>query len=150
VYGAEGPSLLARQIQVIGWRPVDAEIRVTDPVRLAQTLGGKNLYGDNVLAPIRELLQNAVDAVRARRKSEGRDERWGKIRLLVEEQKTPSGSELWLHVDDNGIGMSERVLVGPLLDFGNSFWTSHVLREEWPGLESSGLVPIGKFGIGFF
>jgi hypothetical protein len=46
--------------------------------------------------------------------------------------------------------MSERTLVGSLLDFGNSFWSSSALREEWPGLESSGLQPIGKFGIGFF
>ena len=146
VYGAEGPSILARQVQVVGWRPVDAEIRVTDPVNLARTLGGKNLYGDNVFAPIREVLQNAVDAVRARRRIENRPDNWGKDRLILEGKQ----SELLLHVDDTGIGMSERTLVGPLLDFGNSFWNSPSLREEWPGLESSGLKPIGKFGIGFF
>jgi len=150
VYGAEGPSILARQVQVDGWRPVDAEIRVSDPVHLAKTLGGKNLYGDSIFAPVRELLQNAVDAVRARRKIENRPDNWGLIKLTVEEIKTASASEYKLHVDDNGIGMSERTLVGPLLDFGNSFWNSSALREEWPGLESSGLLPIGKFGIGFF
>ena len=150
VFGAEGPSILARQVQVLGWRPVDAEIRVGDPIHLAKTLGGKNLYGDSVFAPIRELLQNAVDSVRARRKIEQRPDKWGKVRLILEEALRDNRSELWLHVDDNGIGMSERTIVGPLLDFGNSFWNSTALQEEWPGLEGSGLSPIGKFGIGFF
>jgi hypothetical protein len=46
--------------------------------------------------------------------------------------------------------MSERVLVGPLLDFGRSLWNSPLLQDEFPGLESRGIKPIGKFGIGFF
>lgn len=150
VFGAEGPSLLARQVQVVDWRPVDAEIRVSDPIRLAQTLGGRNLYGNSALAPIRELVQNAADAVRARRKNEGRSSSWGSIRITLEDVAQEEGVKTWLHIDDNGIGMSERILIGPLLDFGHSLWNSSLLREEWPGLESSGLQPIGKFGIGFF
>jgi hypothetical protein len=46
--------------------------------------------------------------------------------------------------------MSERVLVGPLLDFGRSFWNSPLLQDEFPGLESRGVQVVGKFGIGFF
>jgi hypothetical protein len=45
VFGAESPRILAGQIRPNGWRPVDAEIRVTDPANLARTLGGQNLYG---------------------------------------------------------------------------------------------------------
>jgi hypothetical protein len=146
VFGAESPRILSRQIGCVGWLPVDAEIRVSDPVNLAQTLGGRNLYGRGALPPIRELLQNAADAVRARRSLEERDAFWGEIRLIIEDVAT----EIWIHVHDTGIGMSERVLVGPLLDFGKSLWNSTVLREEFPGLEARAINPIGKFGIGFF
>jgi hypothetical protein len=46
--------------------------------------------------------------------------------------------------------MSERVLVGPLIDFGVSFWSSPLLHEEFPGLAALGINPVGRFGIGFF
>jgi hypothetical protein len=150
VFGAESPAILADQIRPRGWRPVDAEIKVSNPIHLAQTLGGRNLYGQGPFAPIRELLQNGVDAVRARRRYEDRGTSWGRVRLIIEEHGTGADQETWLHVDDTGIGMSERVLVGPLLDFGQSFWNSSLLQEEFPGLESRGIQPIGKYGIGFF
>lgn len=46
--------------------------------------------------------------------------------------------------------MSTGVLTGSLLDFGNSFWDSQSVLEEFPGLLSSKFAPAGKFGIGFF
>ena len=150
VYGVESPRILAGQIRPNGWQPVDAEIRVTDPAQLARTLGGRNLYGQSAYAPIRELLQNAVDAIRARRKLEGRSRDWGRIKLTLETARPRSVDENWLHIDDTGVGMSERVLVGPLLDFGRSLWNSPLMQEEFPGLESRGIKPIGKYGIGFF
>ncbi|MGJ5046805.1 HD domain-containing protein [Bradyrhizobium oligotrophicum] len=146
VAGTSDPIALSRYIRVNGWKPVNAEIRVSNPVHLAQTLGGRNLYGNNLLAPVRELLQNATDSVRARRLVSKRSNTWGSIRLRIDNTSTST----WLHVDDTGIGMSEATLTGALLDFGSSFWRTHALRDEWPGLESSGLQVIGKFGIGFF
>lgn len=147
VAGSETPRALSKFVTTSGWKPVDTEIRVTDPIHLAKTLGGANLYGSDLLAPIRELIQNSVDAVRARRTIEGRPADWGKISVHV---KTESDGRTWLSIEDNGIGMSERVLTGPLLDFGKSFWTSGLLQEEFPGLQTLGLDPVGKFGIGFF
>ncbi|MEF3366677.1 ATP-binding protein [Methylocystis sp. 9N] len=149
VLGAESPRALSIHIRPEGWRPIDAEIRVSDPIHLAQTLGGRHLYGRDRIAPIRELLQNAADAIRARRSLEERSADWGKISVSIE---AVAGEEnkCWLHVDDNGIGMSERVLCGPLVDFGKSIWSSPVLREEYPGLQSKRIHPVGKFGIGFF
>lgn len=150
VHGAGNPTVLARQIRPCNWRPVNAEVRVSNPVNLAQTLGGEHLYGRGAFAPIRELLQNAIDAIRARRRLENRGDSWGKISFTLEKVTENTGDAVWLHVDDNGLGMSERVLVGPLLDFGKSLWNSPLLQEEFPGLESQGINPIGKFGIGFF
>jgi len=150
VYGAESPTMLAREVRPSGWRPINAEIKASDPVNLARTLGGQQLYGRGAFAPIRELVQNAIDAIRARRRLENRGGTWGQLRIILEEIKDSSGISTWLHVDDTGIGMSERVLVGPLLDFGRSLWNSPLLQEEFPGLESRGISPIGKYGIGFF
>jgi hypothetical protein len=147
VAGADSPRSLARLITTTGWRPVDTEVRVTDPLHLAQTLGGSNLYGDDFTAPLRELIQNSLDAVRARRKFDGRPHDWGLVCLTFEQDEL---GRYLLHVDDNGIGMSERVLTSSLLDFGKSFWSSTLLQEEFPGLSSAGIDPIGQFGIGFF
>lgn len=149
VLGSESPRLLARHVKVSGWTPVDAEVKVSDPVHLARTLGGRNLYGDPIFAPIREILQNAVDAVRARRIIENRTSSWGKIRVVIEPDSENSDIT-WLHVDDTGVGMSERVMTGPLIDFGSSLWSSWIVRDEFPGLQGRGNNPIGKFGIGFF
>lgn len=46
--------------------------------------------------------------------------------------------------------MSEQVLVGPLLDFGTTYWGSTLMREEHKGLWAKGFEPTGRFGIGFF
>lgn len=147
ISGVETPSLFARHVRVVGWAPVDAEVRVSDPVGLARTLGGKNLYGNGAFPPLRELIQNGVDAVRARRTHENREEGWGTVRITF--ARDASGVQ-WIHVDDQGVGMSRRVLSGPLIDFGKSLWSSSLMREEFPGLSSKNIAPIGKFGIGFF
>ena len=150
VFGAENTRFLAKQIKTSGWRPVDAEIKVSHPAHLAETLGGKNLYGKGSYAPIRELSQNAADAIRARRRLEGRNVTWGQIKLSIESASSIKGTQTWLHIDDNGVGMTERVLVGPLIDFGKSLWNSSLMHEEFPGLDSKGYQAVGKFGIGFF
>ncbi len=46
--------------------------------------------------------------------------------------------------------MSERVLTGPLIDFGTSFWKSPLVRSEYPGLQGKFRDPRGRYGIGFF
>jgi len=150
VRGAGHPRLLAQDIQTDGWQPVAATLNVSNPSKLAQTLGGKNLYGPGGFAPVRELIQNAVDAIRARRIAESRPKSWGSIKLTFEEIKNGVETEQWLHLDDNGVGMSQRTLSETLLDFGRSLWTSAEVREEFPGLVNEGFEPIGKFGIGFF
>jgi hypothetical protein len=146
VYGAESPDILAERIKITGWKPVNATVKVSDPIHLAETLGGKNLYQEPKFAAVRELLQNAADAVRLRRAIESREDRWGQIRLHIHGHS----GDVWLHVDDNGIGMTEADLTGSLLDFGKSYWKSNALREEFPDLDIANAGLVGKFGIGFF
>lgn len=146
VKGAGSPEILARSVQTRGWRPVDARLQVSDVPRIVENLGGSKLYGNDPTVALRELIQNAADAVQARRKYQKRPADWGLITVGL----LPEGDRMWLVVEDNGIGMSEQVLTGPLLDFGTSFWRSPLAMEEFPGLMAAGMHAIGRFGIGFF
>ena len=129
-----------------GWDPVDAKLKVSDVADLIRLLGGAHLYGDDPLVPIRELLQNASDAVQARRLIDNAMGSRGNVTVSV----TGEGEEYRLEVLDNGIGMSEGTLTNSLLDFGRSFWKTDAVKQEFPGLLARGLSPIGRFGIGFF
>ena len=146
VKGSGSPEILSRTVKTRDWRPVDARLRVSDVPHIIKNLGGSKLYGNDPTIALRELIQNAADAVQARRKLQNRPADWGKIIVSLVE----CDESFWLTVEDNGIGMSEQVLTGPLLDFGTSFWRSSMAMEEFPGLMASGMRAIGSFGIGFF
>lgn len=143
---AEDPSRVAKLIKTDGWQPVDTRIRVSAVADLVAKLGGKDLYGDNTTPPLREMIQNGADAIRARRLLDGRPTNWGEIRIRFGDDQ--SGS--WIQVEDSGIGMSETVLTGPLLDFGTSFWSSALMHDQLPGLAAKGFSATGRYGIGFF
>lgn len=146
VTGVESPGSMKEHVQVEGWEPIDIRLKISDVLGVIDKFGGEKLYGDNPQAALRELIANSADAVRARRIAEGRESTWGAISVRI--GNDASGD--WLEVEDDGIGMSEEVLRGPLLDFGNSFWRSDLARDEHPGLLSRGFKPTGQFGIGFF
>ena len=97
-------------------------------------------FGDQKSGP---LIQNAVDAIRARRLV---DDNASSGKIKVRFGKDIEGD--WVEVEDNGIGMSIDVLGGSLLDFGPSFWGSRQMIEEFPGLIGKGFSPTGTFGIG--
>jgi hypothetical protein len=138
--------LLSRLIGTNSWIPVDTKIHVGNVARLVKNLGGEQLYGKNLIVPLRELIQNSCDAVRARRILESEDPNWGKV--TVRTGVDDSGS--YIEVEDNGVGMSASVLSGPFLDFGTSFWNTNLMHDEFPGLESKGFSSTGKYGVGFF
>ena len=135
-----------------GWEPVDTKIHVTDVATLVRSLGGKELYGEDArYVPLRELIQNGCDAVRARRLLQEEEDDWGKVTVrLGADINTDGVADPWIEIEDNGVGMSARVLKGALLDFGVSFWGSREMREEYPGLLGKAFESIGKYGIGFF
>lgn len=139
-------NLLSRLIGTDGWVPVDTKIHVGNVAKLVKSLGGEQLYGKNLLVPLREIIQNACDAVRARRTLEGEDSTWGTVTVRAGSDKTGH----YIEVEDNGVGMSTAVLSGPFLDFGTSLWNSSLMHEEFPGLESKGFSSTGKYGVGFF
>lgn len=122
-------------------------LHVGNVEKLIGELGGEALYGagtDQFGIALRELIQNARDAIHARRNFDSHFE--GSVRVRL--QRNPDAIRLL--VEDDGIGMSRRVLTGPLLDFGSSFWASSLVKEEFPGLRSSRFQSVGRFGIGFY
>lgn len=146
VEGAHSPSDLALTIETVGWTPVDSTVRVSDVPKIVAILGGDKLYGDSAAAPIRELIQNGLDAITARRRLQGRPQKWGELCVTLRKRD----DDYWLSFEDNGVGMSPTVLTGPLIDFGNSFWKSSLAIQELPGLAAAGMKSRGKYGIGFF
>lgn len=146
VKGIASPKTLSTSLRTKGWTPVDLLLKASDVPGIVNSLGGKRLYGRNPTVVLRELIQNAADAVEARRKLESRPEDWGEITIAL----TTKGANHWLEVEDNGTGMSEFVLSNILLDFGKSLWGSSSVMSEYPGLLASGYRSRGQFGIGFY
>jgi hypothetical protein len=147
VLGSETPEAFAQQVRVRDWEPVNVAPKITDVPKVIAELGGSKLYGDEPWIALRELLQNALDAVRALRALGYLKDTEGEVEVRTE---PAGGDDWWLHVTDTGIGMSRHVLTNVLLDFGNSLWRSDALRDELPGLVRSGFDAVGQFGIGFY
>ena len=149
VAGAGHVEELVKYVETLGWEPTNSTVHVSDVSALVTKLGGEQLYGkdaDRLNVALRELIQNAADAICVRR-SLASGEFVGCIFVRLR-SRTDGG---WtLQVDDDGVGMSRVTLTTDLLDFGRSFWASKRAAREFPGVHSSGYTPIGRFGIGFF
>lgn len=146
VCGAESRQNLSRYIKTDGWMPCDASIHISNVEGLIKNLGGEKLYGKEYHLEIvlRELIQNARDAIVARRKKEAIFE--GKISIYIEQ----IDGHTWVRVTDNGVGMSMQTIKDYFLNFGSSFWASDLAKSEYPGLNASGFKSVGRFGIGFY
>ncbi|WHA40153.1 HD domain-containing protein [Agrobacterium larrymoorei] len=147
VKGTNSPEDMSVYVRASGWEPCSAKIHVGNLQKLVNDLGGKQLYGetDQLGIALRELIQNSRDALAARRIVDQTHN--GLINIQLSEDNDGAWS---IEVVDTGVGMSERVLTGPLLDFGSSFWVSSLVQDEFPGLRSSAFRSVGRFGIGFY
>lgn len=141
-----------------------SKVRVKDDLKSPSTLNGleylprdarlksdpnlfrlliRDLYGDEPTIAVRELVQNAVDAVRAREALEGssanRDfEVDAPINVAL---ATDAEDGSWtLTVADSGIGMDEETIINSFLVAGKSF------VDVQDGAEKP--LKIGRFGVG--
>lgn len=147
VTGSESKEALSEYIKTKGWLPCSFGVHTSNVKALIENLGGSKLYGESnlLLVALRELIQNARDAIQARRTMEDRPEE-GRITIRLKEEE----GKRWFEVEDDGIGMSLDCIKHNLLDFGSSYWKSNLAKYELPGLRSKGFKSIGKFGIGFY
>lgn len=152
VVGAESKESLSKHIKTTeDWKPCNFGVHTSNVKMLIEKMGGEQLYGsDNrLLVVMRELIQNARDAIYARSKLDNRykiDE--NNIIIKVHEEK--ENKIIRVEVEDNGIGMSLECIKNYFLDFGKSYWKSTLSRDENPGLLSGQYSSIGEFGIGFY
>ncbi len=105
VKSATTPQAFARLVRPADFDPVDVRFRSDSMDRLVDLLGGRSLYGEDRFVPIRELIQNARDAVHLFAATLPDAER-GYYSPRVDvgvEQTSETGV---LAVTDNGIGMS--------------------------------------------
>lgn len=115
-----------------------------DKGRLLDLLVGHMIYNDPTVA-VRELLQNAIDAVRFQHHLNKKEtEALGTIeppmgRVLV--NWNPKTRELI--VEDNGIGMNLDVIKFNLMKVGASFYDTPIFHTEYADFN-----PISQFGIG--
>lgn len=145
----ESPKEFSSVVPCREWEPVEARVKVGDVAGLVRRLGGAELYGADPTIGLRELLTNACDAVKAREALtlyRGSRPFSGRVTTWIEEGEAGK----WLVCNDNGIGMTPKVLGHQLLDFGCSSWLSPEVASDNVGLLASRFEPTGKFGLGFF
>lgn len=116
----------------------------------------KPLYGDRPEIGIRELLQNALDAVHELRQ-------WAAERGDPERRSVPlpdqeadvlisidqlGNKEYWLTVRDKGIGMTAETVRDYFLKAGASYRQSEIWRRHFESEGKSKILRSGRFGIG--
>lgn len=148
IKGATSAQQFGLLVETSGFEPIDVRFKPDSMDRLIQLLGGRTLYGDDDFAALRELLQNAADAVRLRRAVESTAEIRhpdGEIIVSID----TSGDKAKLVVSDDGVGMSERVITNYLLGIASDYWHSPDFFADHPKVYEQGFRPVGRFGIGF-
>lgn len=125
-------------IQREGYEYGDFHITM-DQDRVLELLTGNHLYEDAGVF-VRELLQNAIDAVLTRRAVEHHSD--GAIRI---DTWNEDGDD-WFRIEDDGIGMTEKIITDYFLKVGRSYYNSDEFRREMYG--NKPYTPISHFGIG--
>ena len=110
-----------------------------DQAKILDLLTGHTLYNDTRVV-IRELAQNALDAVRAQRAQDqwgGTPSEPGKVEVSW------NSKERTLCVKDNGTGMTQQIIERHLLKVGASRYQDAEFKKQFPGFSA-----ISRFGIG--
>lgn len=141
-----------------------------DQEEIIRLLMGESLYGDPGLC-IREILQNALDAVELRDLRLQFRARDGKPAEPVDGEPAEPGHFIYLgkkealevrlswgednghqfiRVEDNGTGMTAEIIERYFTQIGKSFYRSPDFRSEQSDMRRHGLIatPISRFGIG--
>ncbi len=135
-----------------------------DHYEIQQLLMGESLYGDPTLC-LRELLQNALDALQMRdlrlkvlaKDPDARVEPTDVLRpgealqVKVTWGRDSATDREYIRVSDSGCGMTREVLERYFTKLGKSYYRSPEYERERQILREHGFIvsPISQFGIGF-
>ena len=140
------PRKISRKIISRGYET--GEFRFTlDQNKVLDLLVGDELYQDPGVF-VRELVQNAIDAVRTREKMDrNRPASWKpqiNIRCWMDEE-----GYHWFRIEDNGTGMNREIVEKYFLKVGSSYYASDDFqRDKYRNEVEPGYQPISRFGIG--
>ena len=121
--------------------------------KMLEMLSGIELYGET-LTSVRELLQNAFDAVceqiaYERLRSQYPTDAEAIVRIhRVELRLEPRGEDVWLVCTDTGVGMNKRIICNHLLISGQPRRHDIISLERKCHKAGFNLGRTGKFGIG--
>jgi hypothetical protein len=144
VKGIDAPETFSQYVKTKDWTPINTQFKASNIKLMIERFGGEKLYGKNYFVPIRELIQNGIDATKAKKFHDKKFH--GNIHINY----SIVDNDEYLTIEDNGIGMTKLTILNFLLDFGKSYWSSNQMINDYPGLFSSGFSSTGKYGIGFF
>lgn len=136
------PLTVKVDIRSNGYTYRDYTIRLNDTA-IRKLLMGNNLYSKKYVAA-RELIQNSLDACQARSKLDKYGYTpWVKVYI----SKDANGRN-WLVVQDNGIGMDDKVLSDYFFKIGNSYYQSDEFKTFKKEKRIADFTPSSRFGIG--
>ena len=141
-YHIDLPQNVRVDIRSNGYTYKDYSIQLNDSA-IRNLLMGNNLYSRNYVAA-RELIQNAVDACQVRK----RFEKYGYIPQVKVFVTTDANNRRWLVVQDNGIGMDDKVLSDYFFKIGNSYYRSEEFKALQKEKKITDFTPSSRFGIG--
>lgn len=127
------------------YRYIDLDFRLNRD-RIMSLVLGVHLYAERSLF-LRELLQNAIDACRHRAAIHARDDALGKYEPQVIVRLTSDASGNRIEVEDNGMGMDERIVERFFAHVGRSYYNSREFLEARAS-QNLDFRPISQFGIG--
>ena len=143
--GLELPYRVVENVERVGYEAGDFHLTM-DQDRILELLTGENLYSDPGVF-VRELLQNAIDAVLTRRRLDpGFGEKGGKIVVHTWMDNEGYG---WFRIEDDGIGMDEHIVKDYFLKVGRSYYTSDEYKAAMiHKVGDTDFTPTSRFGIG--
>ena len=118
-----------------------------DQDKILELFVGENLYSDPAVF-VRELIQNAIDAVRTREQLDQNLPSGWKGQINIRCWMDQEGYH-WFRIEDNGIGMTEDIIKNYFLKVGNSYYTSDTFEKSKLQCNADpDYMPISRFGIG--
>lgn len=147
VRGANSPEEFEKFVKTAGFLPLEVSVRASSITRLVRLLAGESLYGKNFIAPVRELIQNSLDAAMLRRATASSAADLALSNLPIEVSLQSKDGDSFLAVRDWGIGMTKKVIVDHLLTIASDYWENQ-FHIDFPKV-SKAFSPAGRFGIGF-
>jgi hypothetical protein len=148
VRGASSPDEAESYFPTSGFLPIEVNLRTGSIDKLVELLAGETLYGPNPMAAVRELIQNARDAVMLKSEIATSPAERVTLSLPISINVNTTVLLVYLEIVDHGIGMTKSIITDYLISIASNYWTTQ-FGSDFPELAGKGFESAGKFGIGF-